>query len=581
MKIFFSKIRWFLGTVSIITGTYTSSLEVGVRNALSASVLDSSNRIVAAGYSLNADQDRLLLARYLTNGALDTSFGAAGIVTTAISGSNTRANALAIQADGKIVIAGFSSGSSGTVCLVARYSSSGVLDNTFGTAGIRTIALGSGAQVNAIRVQTNKIIIAGSVVQNSTPQCLLIRLNDDGSLDTTFNGTGIVQLESGAVSSATSLLVDGSGRYVIGGASLQGYVLARYNSGGSLDGTFGSGGVVSINPGSSAGITSLAVQSDGKIVTGGYVDGDLAVSRFNTNGSIDTGFGTSGTAFLGVSSAEVGNSVAIQNDGRVVVTGSAGSQILVARFLTTGTLDTSFASQGYAILNDYISAAGTSVLLDTRQKIVLSGYVCFGSILARLNADGSFDAAFGMGGTVLNPIGSFVCGTSSVGATGPTGPIGPTGPQGGNISDYDYVFAYDTTTQPVANANMFQGLTFNTDAQIDGWQHSLGSAEYVCNQTGLYLVQYDVIAQRTSSSNLTISIIATISGSEIPGSQSSVGFSNTNAPQEISRSFIMSIDKGEKFALKFTGNSTAIRLSPNTGSGNVRPSTTLTITRIG
>lgn len=578
MQIFFSKMRCLFGLISIVTGLYTNALEVGVRNALMATTVDSSNRIVAAGYSLNADQDRLLLARYLVNGALDSSFGTGGVVTTAISGSNARANAVAIQADGKIVAAGYSSGSSGTVCLVARYSSSGVLDNTFGTAGIRTIALGSGAQINAIRLETNKIIIAGSVVQNSTPQCFLIRLNDNGSLDTTFNGTGIVQLELGAVSSATSLLIDGSGRYVIGGASLQGYVLARYSSGGSLDGTFGSGGIVSVNPGLSAGITSLALQSDGKIVTAGYVDGDLAISRFNTNGSIDTGFGAAGTAFLGISSAEVANSVALQNDGKIVVAGSAGAQILVARYLTTGVLDTSFASQGYAIFNDYVSAGATSVLLDSNQKIVLAGYVCFGSIVSRLNADGSFDGTFGTGGLVLNPIGSFVCG-GVAGATGPTGPIGPTGPQGGTLSDSDYVFAYDTTTQPVANANMFQDLTFNTDAQIDGWQHTLGSANYVCSQTGLYLVEYNVIARRSSSTSSTISIIGTVSAAEVAGSQASVGLNTV--PQEISRSFIMQINKNQVFALRFTGSATNVVLTPNTGSGTVRPSTTLTISRIG
>jgi uncharacterized delta-60 repeat protein len=584
MQIFLNKMRCLLGAISIISFNYSFSLEVGARNALMASVIDSSNRIVSAGYSLNADQDRLLLARYLTTGALDTSFGTAGVVTTAISGSNARANALAIQADGKIVIAGFATGASSTSCLVARYSSSGVLDNTFGTAGIRTIALGEGAQINAVRVQSSKIIIAGSVIQNNIPQCLLIRLNDDGSFDTTFNGTGIVQQEIGAVSSASSLVIDGSGRYVIGGDSLQGYVLVRYSSSGSLDGTFGSGGIVSLNPGSNSGITSLALQSDGKIVTAGYVDGALAVSRFNTNGSIDTSFSGSGTALLGISSSEVGNSVGLQNDGKIVAAGSSGAQILVARFLTTGVLDTSFASQGYVIFNEYVSAAATSVLLDTNQEIVLAGYVCAGSMLARLNGDGTFDNAFGADGVVLNPIGSFACANSAggpAGATGPTGPIGPTGPQGGAISDTDYVFAYDTTTQPVANANAFQGLTFNTDAEIDGWQHSLGSADYICSQTGLYLVQYDVIARRTSGSNPTISIIATKSGVEIPGSQSSVAFASSNIPQEISRSFIININMGEKFALKFTGNSTGIVLTPNTGSGTVRPSTTLTISRIG
>jgi len=144
----------------------------------------------------------------------------------------------------------------------------------------------------------------------------------------------------------------------------------------------------------------------------------------------------------------------------------------------------------------------------------------------------------------------------------------------------NYVFAYNTGAELVAAANTFQDITFNTDAQINGWTHTAGTAPYTSAQTGLYLIQYDAGASATNATGASISVHASLNLTEIPGSQAAV-FLSTNSLQvsSISRSFIASINSSDVLTLQVTGSSTGSRLIA-TGSGSTRPSVSLTITRI-
>ncbi len=176
-----------------------------------------------------------------------------------------------------------------------------------------------------------------------------------------------------------------------------------------------------------------------------------------------------------------------------------------------------------------------------------------------------------------------------VGATGSQGAIGETGIQGlqgikgdkGEAgepapSSANYAFAYDTTTQSVALANVFQDITFNTNAYLNGWQHTAGTAPFTCNQTGLYRIDYRALANGGLD---ILSLRTALNGAEIPGSQASFAGTAINTP--VTQSFIVAVNAGDNLSFQLTGN-TALnqQLSGGHGAGTVKPSITATILRI-
>jgi uncharacterized delta-60 repeat protein len=310
-----------------------------------AVAIQSDGKIVAAGYSYIGSQNVFALVRYNTNGSLDTTFNATGIVTTAAG----QALAVAIQPDGKIVAAGTSN-----VFALVRYNTDGSLDTTFNTTGIVTTAVGTSLEYcDAVAIQPDgKIVAAGTSYSNGGQEFFaLVRYNTDGSLDTTFNTTGIVTTTLGTnYADAFAVAIQSDGKIVAAGISINGngsqyfFTLVRYNTDGSLDTTFNTTGIVTTAIGASYGAAfGVAIQSDGKIIAVGYYFNSsqqevMALVRYNTNGSLDTTFNTTGivTTSLG-GPHEYGDAVAIQSDGKIVAAGTSynGSQnvFVLARFM--------------------------------------------------------------------------------------------------------------------------------------------------------------------------------------------------------------------------------------------------------
>lgn len=137
----------------------------------------------------------------------------------------------------------------------------------------------------------------------------------------------------------------------------------------------------------------------------------------------------------------------------------------------------------------------------------------------------------------------------------------------------NYVFAYSSSAQAVATANMFQDVNFSTDAQIDGWMHTPGASQYTNAQAGLYLIQYSVQASSTAASGTNVQAQATLNSVAIAGSRSAVYFNPVTQIDGVSRSIIASVNNSDVLTIQFTGSSTSVRL---TGS----PGVTLTIVRI-
>ncbi len=268
------------------------------------------------------------VARYNFNGILDTSFSGDGLVTTDFSGTTSdEANAVAIQADGKIVVAG-RAGANGFA--VARYNTNGTLDTTFSGDGKVITNIGSEASANGIAIQADgKIVVVGKAAASGSSLFGVVRYNADGSLDLPFGGcctNGIVLTNASGTGSdeAKAVAIQADGKIVVTGAP--NFTLARYNTNGTLDTTFSGDGEVTTPGLGAAG--AVAIQADGKIVVAGTGNapgpsGGLAVARYNSTGGLDGTFSGDGIANATIGCFAAAHAIAIQkSNGRIVTAGS-------------------------------------------------------------------------------------------------------------------------------------------------------------------------------------------------------------------------------------------------------------------
>jgi uncharacterized delta-60 repeat protein len=371
----------------------------------------------------------------ITSGDLDPTFGTDGKVTTYF-GVGDGANALAIDGTGKIVVAGFANYSdTGNAFILARYNTDGSLDTTFGTNGmVATDFFGSNDEAHALAIDSQgRIIVAGNAYIWKTTDWYqyfaLARYNNDGSLDTTFGTNGKVTTQFGQVSVPYALAIGNSDKIVLAGTAYGDFALARYNADGSLDTTFGTDGKVTTEFGEWAQVHALAIDSSGKIVVAGGVDADpdvvlddFALARYNTDGSLDTTFGTDGkvtTDFGG--EADVANGIAIDNSGKIIATGFADwhKYFALARYNTDGSLDTTFGTNGKVTTDFGVTEYGgyseaNALTIDNNGKIVAAGRAqvpyFYDFALARYNADGSLDTTFGTKGKVTTDFSGYAGG---------------------------------------------------------------------------------------------------------------------------------------------------------------------------
>jgi uncharacterized delta-60 repeat protein len=261
-------------------------------------LLQTDGRLVLVGDVAFQVPPRLFaLARLNPDGSLDPSFGTDGRVTTSFGNSVTGSAGL-LQPDGRIVAVGFLGFASGTIA-AARYNANGSLDLTFGIGGQLTLPQFPAFDVRDAALQPDgKILIAGAVGANFA----LIRLLPNGSPDPTFDGDGLVISDFGASESGSSVIVLGDGRIVLGGYREQGsaadFALVRYLPDGTVDTTFGTGGLATADSGASEIGEQLIRLPNGKLLLAGLVNDpgaqDFLLARFQPDGALDTSFGTVG-----------------------------------------------------------------------------------------------------------------------------------------------------------------------------------------------------------------------------------------------------------------------------------------------
>ncbi|MFJ8163605.1 calcium-binding protein [Streptomyces sp. NPDC096136] len=316
----------------------------GGDDAAEAVAVQPDGKLVVAGYSSEPDANgSFTVARFNPDGSLDTTFDGDGFTVTDFGTTGPQgAYGVVIQAGGAIVAAG----ESGTSVAVARYNAAdGSLDPSFdGDGRVTTAFAGGSASAYDVALQSdNKIVIAGRSGYNypsNDSDFALARYNPDGSLDTTFDGDGRVTTGFTGPDVANGVKVQADGKIVTAGSAGFDVALARYNpADGSLDTTFDGDGKVTTDFGTNTldGAADLALQSDGRIVAAGISQADFGVARYNTNGSLDTGFGTGGKVHTDVSSGyfDTAYAVALQSDGKIVVSGNTGDDRGLVRYQVT------------------------------------------------------------------------------------------------------------------------------------------------------------------------------------------------------------------------------------------------------
>ena len=330
---------------------------------------------------------------------LDPTFGDRGI---ALGPFDVGVSGMALQADGALVTVG--GDGSGGVALV-RFTRNGAIDSTFGSAGLATSFPSSNVQPAGLAIQPDgKIVLAGTVYASPTASIFVARYLSNGSLDPDFGTGGSVTTGlTPEGDSASSLVLQPDGRIVVAGAGgtqfqlvAQNFEVVRYNTDGSLDPSFGIGGSVIVNMGG-PGI-SVVLRPDGRLVVGGWIGSPTGQDSFALlgllgSGAIDPQFGTGGQVFTQVDTSDYGNAIALSPDGKIVSTGATASAVVVLRYRADGSLDPAFASGG--IFKFDLRSAPNAIAVDRQNRVVVTGAFNAGFGLLRLLPNGREDPSIG------------------------------------------------------------------------------------------------------------------------------------------------------------------------------------------
>jgi len=367
-------------------------------STISATAIQADGKIVSAGYSgTSASAIDFTLARYNTNGLLDSTFGVNGIRTTFLGGTANQIHAIVIQPDGKIVVGG--QGTVDNAFVLARYTADGTPDSTFGTAGTVVTVLSAPAGIFGIALQADgKIVVVGQPL--SAPKMFIVaRYYENGAIDNGLQGgsgfgiNGVALIDLPGADDASSIAVQEDGKIVVGGSAgpigMRTFAAARLDTKGALDLSFGGvGSVTTAFPADAQG-ANLIVQPDGKIIligsTGQLNMQDFALVRYHSDGTLDSGFGMGGVTTTAIGNNDQIFQVVLQPDGKLVVAGFSDvngiDNFALARYNTNGVLDVTFNPSGtmpgvvVTPFNGGLASEAFQVALQQDGSIVASGAI--------------------------------------------------------------------------------------------------------------------------------------------------------------------------------------------------------------
>jgi len=371
--------------------------------------IDSTGRIIVTGYSSNGKDKDMVLLRYDENGSLDTTFGRNrdGIVKYDGINVDDVGKGIAIDSNNNIFVTGYSSNGKNRIAVLWKYLENGVKDEVFGLGGKVVYDIGRDCESKAIAIYIDnnsnkiKILVTGYVSNGSNKDIIILRYNEDGSLDTTFgsNKNGIVKYDGkNGDDEGRDIEIDSSGRILVAGYSSNGsnkdIIILRYNEDGSLDTTFGSNkdGIVKYDGknGDDEG-RDIEIDSSGRILVAGYSSNgssnkDIIILRYNENGTPDTSFGNSGVyVYDSSSSNEVANSICIYNSD-IFITGynvNSNRDLIILKLNQYGklydgsdpTTSPSFNTNGVVIYDSGNGDdEGRTIQIDSSGKILVAGF---------------------------------------------------------------------------------------------------------------------------------------------------------------------------------------------------------------
>jgi uncharacterized delta-60 repeat protein len=381
-------------------------------------VIQPDDKIVTGGYHAdfadpNVPAYLFSCFRFNAEGIPDTEFGTAGSFTDFVPNSFFTYTSLFEQADGKLLAASEWFDAVTDKISISRFNASGMPDNSYGQNGMREINPSSGFSYFQPDGKLLRLCYSNGDI-------MLLRYDVDGNPDASFGSGGTVISDFGGNESSTIAAIQLDGKIIIGGSNRDNngsdFLIARYNSDGSVDGSFGNGGFVKMDFENEDGVQALAFTPDGKIIFAGtstsfppdfsFIHFDIMVGRLNSDGSLDMTFGNNGRVIIDRSDFDYMGGLQIQKDQKITLTYFASSDgslqhAFIERLNKDGGLDNSFGQSGTVV------SEGVSMLLQNDQKILIAGNKIndrnnIDFTLSRFNTDGTPDVSFGTNGKTIS-----------------------------------------------------------------------------------------------------------------------------------------------------------------------------------
>lgn len=363
-------------------------------------ITQNDNKVVVLGMCTLAGAPTIFIARFTDTGVLDTTFNTTGIVTLNF-GSDVFARSMVLQADGKILIAGYTIIGNTAKALVARYTALGQLDETFGSGGVVTPLIGANSTAFCLGLQTIEaiqyILVTGQATVDGDSRAFITRYDSNGNLDSTFAIDGVALIQISSVPTPMAMTVLDDNKILIAGSVINGnrkVLLARYTSSGMPDPDFGVQGIVKTGVTDSVDDVAQAIieQPDGKIVVVGRSQFNdhsrILVMRYMVSGDLDPDFGIGGITTTAVHDSASGYSVNLKADNTFIVSAGCTNDCMLVHYLANGSLDQNFGVNG--VLTTTVNCMPSCYCsLDDSERMLVGASIGENGAIARYRADTS------------------------------------------------------------------------------------------------------------------------------------------------------------------------------------------------
>lgn len=386
----------------------THALTLGQVVVSTACGIQSNGQLVAAGNALSEGVSSIMITRYNTDGTLDTTYGTNGACVVSIpSATDSYASDIKVQTDDKVIVVGNCIINQVSSAVVVRIDTDGTLDATFGTNGIVVTTLANPSAAQSLVLQSTNIVVYGNYYSYPS-QLLLYRLDNNGSLDTTFGTSGITTTFLAYVPAPGGICLQSTQDIVVSGTLQGNNFLNRYTSNGILDTTFGTDGTVITSLDGAANLRGICVDSSDNLFALGTYKSQAIVLKYDSAGVLDNTFAANGQLTFASGALTLLFDGVCVTGGNTFLSGSGGGFAMVSKILSNGTFDTTFGDNNSGMMR-FIQGVddsfGYGMVMQADGKILCAGALCHGCLAFRLNSDGSLDTTFNETGFINDPSG--------------------------------------------------------------------------------------------------------------------------------------------------------------------------------